>query len=273
MTALPTELEGYLAELTRRLEALLGPALAAVWCGGSAALGAYQHGRSDVDVVAMTSTSLNAEQKEAVVDALRHDALPCPARKLEYVQYARDDLREHPVDPAFDLEINDGPTGPLTVAYGADDRPADEGSFWYVLDRAQLHQSALVLFGPPAEKLLPPVAQSVLMDAVTTSIRWHLTAGVALGDDAALNACRSLYWARTGTWTDKQTAGRWLLTDAVAASLPETNRRTIADALAARTSGEGSAPEDVAPEDVTNLLEWCLARLGPDGSVSDRRDA
>src|SRR3954471_3037649 len=46
------DLDAYLAELARRLNDVLRDALAGVYAGGSYALGAYEAGRSDVDVSA-----------------------------------------------------------------------------------------------------------------------------------------------------------------------------------------------------------------------------
>jgi hypothetical protein len=56
------QLDGYLAELTRRLRDVLGDELLGVYAGGSYALGAYEPGRSEVplgsDVVLNTCRAL-----------------------------------------------------------------------------------------------------------------------------------------------------------------------------------------------------------------------
>ena len=56
-------------------------------CGGSVALDAYQPGRSDIDVALVTASRSPTHEKHALVGALRHEALPVPARGLELVVY------------------------------------------------------------------------------------------------------------------------------------------------------------------------------------------
>lgn len=53
-TAVPVELAGYLTELVRRLRDAVGDDLGGAWLTGSAAQGVYEHGVSDVDVLAVT---------------------------------------------------------------------------------------------------------------------------------------------------------------------------------------------------------------------------
>src|SRR5215218_3799209 len=81
------DLDAYLAELARRLRELLGDDLLGVYAGGSYALGAYEPGRSDVDVTAVAAGPLAPASKRAVVERVRHEALACPARGLELVVY------------------------------------------------------------------------------------------------------------------------------------------------------------------------------------------
>src|SRR6476659_3029426 len=64
--------DDYLAELTRRLRAVLGEELVAVYAAGSYSMGAYEHGRSDIDVAVVVEDSLGGDAKRAIVDALRH---------------------------------------------------------------------------------------------------------------------------------------------------------------------------------------------------------
>lgn len=82
---IPVELAEYLDELVGRLESVTE--LDAVYLFGSAAQGAYEHGRSDVDVIAVTARPSSPAVKQAL--AAVAESLPCPARKLELVVYAR----------------------------------------------------------------------------------------------------------------------------------------------------------------------------------------
>lgn len=82
MADVPAELTDYLDELVQRLSEVVE--LDAVYLFGSAAQEAYEHGRSAVDVIAVTRASQT--EKEAI--AAVAEAVPCPARKLELVVYS-----------------------------------------------------------------------------------------------------------------------------------------------------------------------------------------
>ena len=71
--------------------------------------------------------------------------------------------------------------------------------------------------------------RSLLLPVVVESLRWH-EGGESLGDDAVLNACRALRWARTGEWSSKPAAGRWALER-------ELDPAMVRAALAARDGG------------------------------------
>src|SRR5204862_1326372 len=89
----PRELHDYLPGMAERLAQILGARLVGVYVGGSVALGAYQHGRSDVDVAAVAADLVPRETKDAIVAALRHESYPCPTRGLELVLYRLDVAR------------------------------------------------------------------------------------------------------------------------------------------------------------------------------------
>src|SRR6478609_351898 len=94
-------MEEYLAELTRRLTEQLGEELLAAWVVGSSALGDFDAARSDVDVQALSRSSVDGATLHALAAAL--SAVPCPVRGLEFVLYPRDRV------PHFSLNLNTGP--------------------------------------------------------------------------------------------------------------------------------------------------------------------
>ena len=136
MTAMriPSELELYLDELVRTLTSMTE--IEAVYLVGSAALGAYQPGRSDVDVVAVTARSLSLDERRALVAVV--EAIPVPARKLELVVYRRG-------SDSWEINLNTGEH----VSFD----PAEGPAFWFVLDRAIAEQHARPLVGPPWAEL------------------------------------------------------------------------------------------------------------------------
>jgi Aminoglycoside adenylyltransferase, C-terminal domain/Polymerase beta, Nucleotidyltransferase len=184
------ELRPYLDELVSRLSAVVE--LDAVYLFGSAAQGAYEHGRSDVDVIAVTPQALSRNQKRAL--AASAESLPCPARKLELVVYTRGAERH-------ELNVN---TGEL-VHLDAEDDPA----FWFILDRAIAEQHSVPLLGPPWEDVFEPVPREAVLAALEEALDSQ-ERDDPLGCSSLLNAVRGWRWLETGEWASKPDAAAWL---------------------------------------------------------------
>ena len=93
----------YLTKLATQLRRVLSRNLVGVYIGGSYALGGYIRGRSDLDVAAVVHEPLARATIDEVVAALRHEALPCPARKLELVVYTEEAARNPSAEADFEL--------------------------------------------------------------------------------------------------------------------------------------------------------------------------
>jgi hypothetical protein len=150
--------DDYFAELTRRLRAVLGEELVAVYAAGSYAMGAYEHGRSDIDVAVVVESPLGDDAKRAIVDALRHEALPCPAIGLELVVYARATAEAGTGAPGFELNLNTG----ARIPFRADFAPGDIEAFWFAIDRSILREHGRPLHGPPPAELFAPIPRATI---------------------------------------------------------------------------------------------------------------
>lgn len=250
---LPAPVGTYLIDLTRRCHAALGTDLLAVYLAGSGAMRAYRPGRSDLDVVAVTLRTPDPGMSAMLVANLRHTVLPCPARKLELVLYERERLSLIDGSTAFSLELNDGPREQLTVRRSPEERSAEEGRFWYLIDLAILRDTGVALFGPPAAQLIGEPLRTAVLDALIQSLRWHSEHTRSRLEDVTLNAARALQWTRTGRWGPKIAAGHWLLSHAL---LPLNQRIAVEEAMDPRGSRR-SQPTDAALE----LLKWITAEL------------
>jgi hypothetical protein len=213
--------DDYLAELTRRMQEILGADLLAVYAGGSYALGAYEPGRSDLDVTAVVTGALSPSTKLRLVDALRHEALPCPARGLELVVYPLATARSGGGEPGFELNLNTG----ATMNFRADLAPGDIEGFWFAIDRSILRDHGIALHGPPPRELFAEIPRATLLPLLGESVRWHRDSDTPLGSDVVLNTARSLHFVEHGGWLSKPAAAAWYL-------------GTVAD----RLDREGSAP-------------------------------
>jgi hypothetical protein len=208
------ELDDYLAELTRRLGAVLGRELLGVYAGGSYGLGAYEPGRSDIDVTVVVAGALSHAAKQAIVERLRHEALPCPARGLELVVYPLATARGGGGEPGFELNLNTG----SAMGFRVDEAPGDIEGFWFAIDRSILRAHGVALSGPPAADLFAPIPRATLLQLLQESIRWHRESDVPLGSDTVLNTCRALRFASEGTWSSKREAGAWAAQEPIVAA-------------------------------------------------------
>jgi Domain of unknown function (DUF4111)/Nucleotidyltransferase domain len=234
----------YHHELASRLRRILDDQLVGVYATGSYALGDYDPRRSDLDVVAVCRGSLSTEQKEAVVAAVRHESLPCPARGLEFVVYPERTVRM-PTDRAgFELNVNTGPK----IGFRVDFAPGDVERHWFPLDRAIAASRGTVIDGPPVEELFAPMPRDVLLPVIRESLEWHKRRDVGGDDDAVLNTCRTLRFLTDGVWTSKGEAGTWAL-DHVA------DRALVEAALASRNRSA-----ELGRDRVEALIDDVLAR-------------
>jgi predicted nucleotidyltransferase len=181
----PRTLAPYLDELV----AALGRSaeLEAVYLVGSAARGVYEHGPSDVDVVAVTSRRLSEAEKLSLVE--RVEALECPARGLELVVYAKGSQ-----PPGFEINFNGGPRMERHVSFD----PAAEPWHWFVIDAAIAEEHAVPLVGPPWRELFESISAERARAAVLDGLAW-----AERNEPGDANAARARHYLETGEWTTK----------------------------------------------------------------------
>lgn len=218
----------YLEELTRRLRRVLGDELLGVYASGSFALDDYDRTRSDLDVSAVTRERTPAETALEIVATVRHEALPSPARGLEFVLYPLETARAGGVEPGFDLNLNSG----RGLDFRADLEPVASEAHWFAIDRSVLAAHGLALAGPPASSVFRSAGRAELLPLLAETLRWFLREG-SLSEEAVLNACRAVFYAREGTWTSKHAAGRWA----------------------------GVKPAGMSPDEARELIERAIAEL------------
>jgi len=197
----------YHAALTGRLHAILGERLVGVYASGSFGLDDFDSDVSDLDVFAVSGGTIARSDKWAIVAGLRHEALPCPARGLEFVLYPVATARFPTSEAGFALNLNTGPR----MTFHVDEEPGTIARHWFALDRAIVRESGVALYGPPPAAVFAPIPRALLAPVVAESLEWHLVPGNSSDDDAVLNACRSLFWLCEHTFASKSTAGGWAL--------------------------------------------------------------
>ncbi|WLQ43387.1 nucleotidyltransferase domain-containing protein [Streptomyces laculatispora] len=150
MTATETD------QVLKRFVADVRPVVAtvAVWAHGSLALGDFQEGRSDLDLIAVVESPLEAAQRERLAEVHQRllDEEPAAARLhcsylpstslaeagADHVTWAHGMILERPVTPVTRRELLDG---------------------------------GLALHGPPPAQLLPPLLPGQLEDYIRRDLR------------------------------------------------------------------------------------------------------
>ena len=159
------QLETYVAEVVETLD---GP-VAGVFVLGSALLGGFDPATSDVDLVVVVESPLDAEL------TVRLDELGTPFRKLELVVYARGAK-----PPAYELNYPDGPGEP---------------NFWFVLDAAIAQERADGWL-----ELLQPVSHAETRRAAEELLVW------AEERSETVHATRARHYLEQGNWITKEEA-------------------------------------------------------------------
>jgi hypothetical protein len=193
----------YLDGLLERLRTTLGADLEAVYLIGSAALGAYRPGRSDLDVYAVTRAEVGPDVLRRVAGECSHSALPCPARKLELVVLPAAEATRPSSRPRWQLNLNTG----AGMADHVGLEPEAEPAFWFVLDLALAHAHAVALHGPPAGELIGAPERELVAHAQSEAVAWY--ARHEPGPAAVQAACRAWLWHETGRFASKDEAVRW----------------------------------------------------------------
>ena len=190
----------YLEELVARLRRIAGDRLVGIWLMGSAALGDFDPSRSDLDVQAVTTERLPLPDREAIVGALEHEALSVPARGLEFVLYAREDLAQ----AAYQLNLNTGPRMDRHVSFDANRDPR----FWFVIDLSIGREHARALAGPAAADVFPSLPRPLIAASLRQAMAFFAAEDPS-GAQLMLAACRAWAWAAEGRWLSKGEAAKW----------------------------------------------------------------
>jgi hypothetical protein len=221
----------YLEELARRAATVLGDELLGVYAGGSFALGGYEPGRSDLDLAVVVESGLAARQRSGLIEQVRHESLPCPARGLELVVYRRATAASPRPARDFELNLNSGAAMPLLL----ETEPGGGPDFWFPIDRSILAQAGVAILGPPADQVFAQVPPEELRPALEESDEWHRANREA---DSERNRARAMRFLREGRWCSKQQAWRWAADQTLTRRLNEASTSSGKPGTSSRSSTE-----------------------------------
>jgi hypothetical protein len=251
VATVPEDVSRYLGEVTARVRDVFGDHVVGIYTAGSLALGDYRPGRSDIDVMAVVSESQDLGLRRQLVRQLDHQVLACPAAGLEFVLYPLTTVSQPTAAAGYLINFNTGPALPSVTSFDPGDGPA----FWYAIDRAITYQSGEALYGSPAAELFAPLPFDDLLQVVIASVQAHGDPQEGhLLDNAVLNGCRALSFARDRRWYAK--------VDAAEQILPNIGRfaRLVSAAIISFGSGRQEAAT-LDPDDVRAFLSEVLRKL------------
>lgn len=239
LQTLPPAIQTYALQVAQLLQDSLQSDLVGVYLVGSAALGGYISGRSDIDIQGVCTRQLAQEEKEQITSLLAHPALPCPTRGCEFVLYSKEKVATPALDAGFEVNLNSGPHMPFHVTYD----PKDESAHWFILDRAIAREHGIRIYGPATRDLFGIIPRAHLLEAILVSLRWH-TEHDESGYSSVLNACRGWRFAEENQWSSKLDATEWAKDQGV-------NVELLTQALALRA---GTTDKQLDPKQVKQLL-------------------
>jgi len=241
----------YLEAVCTVLATSLGTALRAVYATGSLGFGDYDARRSDVDVLAIVGDRPDPVRVARAAGCLHHDRLPCPANGLDLLLVPESVAHRPGEKPGVALALATGRSWWFET--GVDQECAELPLHLEIARRA-----GIVLLGPAAADLIPPVPEARLSAVMQETLRWHAENLLdpyhdPWGVNSTLNACRAWCFAETGSLRSKAQGGHWV--ESHHAGRPE-----VAIALR-RRAGPASALPEPRPGAIRALLIEAETRL------------
>jgi hypothetical protein len=195
------EVLAYVRGLSAALTAVR-PDVVGVYLHGSAVLGGFRAGASDLDVLAVVARPGPGVVQQAMGAALAAVG-GCPGTGLE-MSVITAATAAVLGDCRFEVHVNT--TGPQVVIVPGAGHHGDRD---LVLHCEVCRQHALPVAGPPAGRVFGAVPCDRVIAAMIRDVRWAVDGGYATY--AVLNACRAARFADDRRLCSKLDGGRWYL--------------------------------------------------------------
>jgi hypothetical protein len=196
-------------EFVRKLDAafatVVGDRLVASYLHGSAALGGFVPGRSDIDVLFIIRDDVVEDRTlHEVVDALRAAATPCPGRGVELSAVSATAAQRPTAPWPFLLHLSTDPAND-TAIFGA----GHGGDPNLLMHFAVCRAAGVVVRGPPPIKLIGAIDHHDVLAYLDGELDWALqNANEAY---TVLNACRAMQFVERGEIVSKVDGARFMI--------------------------------------------------------------
>ena len=185
----PGRVVAYARELTGQLMVVADGVLQAAYLHGSAALGGWVPGRSDVDMLFVAADGISSAAVTQMGEVLSEGAGRCPGRELECSVVTVAQARQPAPPWPFVLHVTAGPG-----THGRTVRPDSRslGDPDLLMHYAVCRAAGWPVFGPPPKDLISVVPRRAILDYLAGELGWGI--GHAPEAYAVLNACRALIY-------------------------------------------------------------------------------
>ena len=225
----------------------VGGRLVAAYVHGSAALGGWIPGRSDIDILFVAADEADPASASQLEQTIRVAGRHCPGRDLETSVVAASAAREPGPPWRYLVHIVADPGGAIRVARPDAASPGDRD---LLMHYAVCRAAGVAVFGPPASEVIGPIARAAILEYLADELDWGLAN--ASESYAVLNACRAEVYLTDGVIVSKLAGGRTALDRGSGPA------GVITRAIAQQ---RGEQPDQPAAADATEFVSHAVALL------------
>jgi hypothetical protein len=214
---------------------------------GSAALGGWIPGRSDVDILFIAADETTPASTDQMAQVIQAAGRQCPGRDLETSVVAAAAAHEPRPPWPYLAHIVAGPGGTIRIA-----RPdtASPGDADLLMHYAVCREAGLAVLGPPPSELIGSIGRAAILAYLADELDWGLAN--ASESYAVLNACRAQVYLADGAIVSKLAGGEAALDRGSGPA------GVITRALAQR---RGEQPDQPAAPDASEFVRRVGAQL------------
>jgi Domain of unknown function (DUF4111) len=227
----PGSVAAYARALTGQLTALPDGVLQGGYLHGSAVLGGWVPGRSDVDMLLVATDGISGVAVNRIGEVLCEGADRCPGRELECSVVTVTQARQPAPPWPFVVHVTAGPGKPGRTVRPTGQSPGDAD---LLMHYAVCRSAGWPVCGPPPQDLIGVVPRRAILDYLAGELDWGI--GPAPEAYAVLNACRALIYLTDHKIVSKIAGGEAVLSRGTGPAA------VIERALAQQRGGEPDQP-------------------------------
>lgn len=243
----PPDVIAFASRLAGTLENRLGDEVVGVYLHGSATLGGFVPGVSDVDILAVVARPQPRRSQRQLGKLLQAAAEPCPGAGLE-ASIITAATAQSLGDCRFEVHVATSPDDRKLVCGSRHCGDPD-----LVLHTAVCRQRGIAVAGPPPTEVFGRVPRQRILQALLYELHWAKEHGTEAY--AVLNACRAWRYIDNEAFTSKIEAGEW----AAQRGAP----KVVDDALTQQRSGRHRTPPSPLAHQFVEDIERRVREAAP----------